>query len=160
MPGTQGAKKKTIKCVVWDLDNTLWDGILLEDSDVFLKAGVAEIIKTLDQRGILHSIASRNDRVLAEQKLRQLGLYEYFLCLQINWNAKSSSLQEIARTLNLGLDAFAFIDDQSFECEEVAFTLPEVLCIEAQNIHTLLDMPEMMPRFITEDSHRRRLMYQ
>jgi len=157
---TQRQQKKTIKCIVWDLDHTLWDGILLEDRDVFVKAGVAEIIKALDQRGILHSIASRNDRILAEQKLRQLGLYEYFLCPQINWNAKSSSLREIARVLHLGPDALAFVDDQSFEREEVAFVLPDVLCIDAQHIHTLLDMPEMIPRFLTEDAHRRRLLYQ
>jgi FkbH-like protein len=155
----RGPEKKTIKCIVWDLDNTLWDGILLEDRDVFVKAGVTEIIKALDQRGILHSIASRNDRVVAEQKLRQSGLYEYFLCPQINWNAKSSSLQEIMRVLNLGPDAFAFVDDQSFEREEVAFAFPDVLCIDAQDIDTLLDMPEMMPRFLTEDAHRRRLLY-
>jgi FkbH-like protein len=153
-------KSKKIKCVVWDLDNTLWDGVLLEDSNVSLKPGVVDIIKALDARGILHSIASRNDQTTAEQKLQQFGLYEYFLYPQMNWNAKSASLQEIASCLNLGLDTFAFIDDQSFEREEVAFTLPEVLCIDAQNIPALLTMPEMMPRFLTEDAQRRRLMYQ
>ncbi len=156
----QNKERKKIKCVVWDLDQTLWDGILLEDGDVSLKPGVVAIIKALDARGILHSIASRNDQTTAEQKLQQFGLYEYFLYPQINWHAKSASLQEIAKELNLGLDTFAFIDDQSFEREEVAFTLPEVLCIDAQNIHTLLAMPEMMPHFLTEDAQRRRLMYQ
>ena len=57
----QGEKSKKIKCIVWDLDHTLWDGILLEDGDVSLKPGVVDIIKALDARGILHSIASRND---------------------------------------------------------------------------------------------------
>ena len=156
----QHKESKNIKCVVWDLDNTLWDGILLEDDDVSLKPGVVAIIKALDARGILHSLASRNDHTTAVQKLQQFGLYEYFLYPQINWNAKSASLQEIAKELNLGLDTFAFIDDQAFEREEVAFALPEVLCIDAQNIPTLLAMPEMMPRFLTEDAQRRRLMYQ
>jgi FkbH-like protein len=156
----QNKSNKKIKCVVWDLDHTLWDGMLLEDSDVSLKPGVVDIIKALDARGILHSIASRNDQTTAEKKLQQFGLYEYFLYPHINWNAKSASLQEIAKELNLGLDTFAFIDDQSFERAEVAFMLPEVLCIDAQNIHTLLTMPEMMPRFLTEDAQRRRFMYQ
>src|SRR5947199_5602317 len=102
----QNKKNKNIKCVVWDLDHTLWDGILLEDGDVSLKPGVVTIIKALDARGILHSIASRNDQTTAEQKLQQFGLYEYFLFPQINWNAKSASLQEIAKELNLGLDTF------------------------------------------------------
>lgn len=156
----QSKGKRTIKCIVWDLDNTLWDGILLEDEQVVLKEGVIAVIRELDKRGILHSIASRNDRALAEQKLRQSGLYEYFLHPQINWNTKSESLKEIARALNLGLDAFAFIDDQSFERDEVAFALPEVLCLDAQDAQTLLDMPEMQPRFLTEDSRLRRVMYQ
>ncbi|HEU5380030.1 MAG TPA: hypothetical protein VFV38_31795, partial [Ktedonobacteraceae bacterium] len=49
-------KRSTIKCVVWDLDNTLWDKILLEDERVSLRPGVLDVIKTLDSRGILHSI--------------------------------------------------------------------------------------------------------
>ena len=60
-----------VKCVVWDLDNTLWDGILLEDSEVSLRPSVPGILKTLDERGILHSIASRNDRDSAFAKLRE-----------------------------------------------------------------------------------------
>jgi len=84
--------RKTIKCVVWDLDHTLWDGILLENEDVRLHENVAEIIKTLDNRGILQSIASKNDAQTAMKKLEQLGLAEYFLYPQINWNAKSSSV--------------------------------------------------------------------
>src|ERR1700756_2328201 len=86
----QSEKSKKIKCIVWDLDHTLWDGILLEDGDVSLKPGVVDIIKALDARGILHSIASRNDQATAEQKLRQFGVYEYFLYPQINWDAKSA----------------------------------------------------------------------
>lgn len=156
----QAESKKSIKCIVWDLDNTIWDGILLEDKDVSLRTGIADIIKILDQRGILHSIASRNDPALAEQKLRQFGLYEYFLYPQIDWGTKSASVEEIARILKLGLDTFAFIDDQPFERDEVASLLPQVLCIDAREIETLLDMPVMTPRFITEDSQYRRLMYQ
>jgi FkbH-like protein len=55
-------------------------------------------------------------------KLRELGLEEYFLYPQINWNSKAASIAQIAKTINIGLDAVAFIDDQPFEREEVAFT--------------------------------------
>ncbi len=72
------AKKQFIKCVVWDLDNTLWDGVLLEDSNVVLRDTVVDVIKTLDSRGILHSIASRNDHAMAMEKLKQLGLHRLF----------------------------------------------------------------------------------
>jgi len=152
-------KKQSIKCVVWDLDNTLWDGVLLEDDQVSLRTDVVDIIKTLDSRGILNSIASKNEHAAAAKKLEQFGLSAYFLYPQINWNSKAASISEIAKSINVGLDTLAFVDDQAFEREEVGFSLPQVLCIDANNVSTLLDMPEMKPRFITEDSTRRRQMY-
>ncbi|MDZ8261473.1 HAD-IIIC family phosphatase [Nostoc sp. ChiQUE01b] len=151
--------KKVIKCVVWDLDNTLWQGVLLEDQKVSLRKNIINLIQTLDNRGILQSIASKNDYATTIAKLEELGLKEYFLYPQINWNSKASSLQEIAKLLNIGIDAIAFIDDQLFELEEVKFTFPEILCINADEIGNILDMPIMNPRFITDDSRIRRLMY-
>jgi FkbH-like protein len=152
-------REKYVKCVVWDLDNTVWDGVLLEDKEVKLKAGITEIIRTLDNRGILQSIASKNDYQLAMMKLEQFGLKEYFLYPQINWNSKASSLEVIAKSINIGLDALAFIDDQPFELAEVNYSLPQILCINALDLADLTDMPEMNPRFITEDSRLRRQMY-
>jgi len=153
------AKPQSIKCLVWDLDNTVWDGILLEDPSVTLRPGVADTLRELDERGILHSIASRNDRELAMAKLAELGLADYFLYPQIHWNAKSASIAQIAQDINIGLDAIAFIDDQPFEREEVAFTHDQVLCLDSAHLDDLLERPEFSPRFITEDSKLRRKMY-
>src|SRR5947199_2150940 len=149
-----------VKCVVWDLDDTIWDGVLLEDPEVRLRPQVIHILRTLDERGILHSIASRNDPGLAMAKLRELGLDDYFLYPRINWNSKADSLARIAQDLNLALDAFAFVDDQPFEREEVAFSHAGVLCLDSARLDELLDRPEFNPRFITEDSRLRRRMYQ
>ena len=157
-PSLQKSGQK-VKCVVWDLDNTLWDGVLLEDDSVLLRQGVTDIIKTLDNRGILQSIASKNEHNHAMAKLEAYGLSEYFLYPQINWNSKAQNIDTIAKKINIGIDTFAFIDDQPFEREEVKFSLPDVLCIDATDIDQLLEMPEMNPRFITEDSSKRRLMY-
>jgi FkbH-like protein len=151
--------KQSIKCVVWDLDNTVWDGILLEDETVTLRPHVVEILRVLDERGILHSIASRNDHDTAMAKLQEFGIDEYFLYPQINWNSKASSVGQIAKDINIGLDTIAFIDDQPFEREEVAFTHDKVLCIDSAQLDDLLDRPELNPRFITEDSKIRRRMY-
>ena len=154
------AEKQSIKCVVWDLDNTLWEGILLEDDAITLRPGVREVLQELDRRGILNSIASRNDADLALSQLEALGLKEYFLYPEINWNAKSASVEAISKALNIGLDTFAFIDDQPFEREEVAFVHPQVLCVDAADLEQLLDLPRMKPRFITAESQLRRQMYQ
>jgi len=151
--------KTSVKCVVWDLDNTLWDGTLLEDEAVRLKPEIPEIIKTLDSRGILQSIASKNDPEPALAKLSEYDLDQYFLYPQINWNSKSGSIVAIADAINIAVDSFAFIDDQEYELEEVRYSLPGVLCINASHLDRLLALPQMNPRFITEDSKYRRLMY-
>ncbi|HWS55371.1 MAG TPA: HAD-IIIC family phosphatase [Pyrinomonadaceae bacterium] len=158
-PAARADGERVVKCVVWDLDDTLWEGVLLEDREVRLREGAAAVVRELDARGILQSVASKNDHDPAFERLRAFGLDEYFLYPQINWNPKSSSVRAIAESLNIGLDAVAFIDDQRYEREEVAFSLPEVLCIDTAELDRLLDRPELNPRFITEDSKRRRLMY-
>ena len=148
----------SIKCVVWDLDNTIWDGILLEGDDVRVTDGVAEALRTLDSRGILLSVASRNDPEAANSKLAELGLDELFIHPQITWGAKSDSVATIARLLNIGTDVIAFVDDDPFERDEVAAHIPGVLCIDARDIDSMVLMPELNPRVVTEDSRRRRYM--
>jgi FkbH-like protein len=150
---------KQIKCVVWDLDDTLWRGILLEE-EVSIRPETAEVVKTLDDRGILQSIASRNDYDLAMDRLSSFGLAEYFVSPQIGWGTKSASIKAIAEVLNLGIDSMAFVDDQPFECAEVNFSHPEVLCLGgSDDLRSLLDLPRMKPRFLTDEQKHRRAMY-
>lgn len=150
--------EKKIKCVVWDLDNTIWNGVLTE-GDVSLKDGIMDIIKTLDKRGILQSVSSKNNFDDAYKKLEEFGIAEYFLYPQINWNPKSSSIRVIREKLNLGIDTFAFVDDSVFEREEVAHEIPEVTAIDAADIADMIDNEIFIPRFITEDTINRRKMY-
>jgi FkbH-like protein len=153
--------RKKIKCLVWDLDNTLWKGILAENDQLELRDGVTDIIQELDKRGILLSVASRNNEQDALEKLQQFGLADYFLYPQINWNAKSSSIERISQQLNIGIDTIAFIDDQVFEREEVRYTFPQVRCYTEEIVTAgkLLQLEEFIPQFITSESAGRRLMY-
>jgi FkbH-like protein len=151
--------EKEIKCVVWDLDHTVWDGILVESDEIQLKPGVEEVLRTLDSRGILHSIASKNNFDDAMEKLKDFGLEEYFLYPEINWNAKSLGLAKIRENLNIGMDTILFIDDQPFERDEVKSVHPEITCIDASEYIMLPELPRLNPRFITDDSKRRRKMY-
>ena len=137
----------TIKCVVWDLDDTLWRGTLLEGDDLVLAPGVAHVVRELDRRGILQSIASKNLHGDAWAKVAAFGLDEYFLLPQIGWANKSESIQRI-------------VDDQAFERDEVNYALPAVTTIDAADIGTLLDMPRLQPRFVTDESRMRRQIYQ
>jgi FkbH-like protein len=151
---------KPIKCVVWDLDHTVWNGVLLEGDALALRPGIREIIEAFDRRGILQSVASRNERGPAWEQLKRFGLDQFFLHPQINWDAKSQSVQRIAERLNIGIDTFAFVDDQPFERDEVRFANPEVRTFDAAEVHRLVDHPDFTPRVVTEDARRRREMYQ
>lgn len=150
-----------VKCVVWDLDNTLWDGILIETEDTSklnLREGVLKTVTELDNRGIVQSIASKNDYESAMSVLNELGVAEYFLYPQISWGAKSSAIKEIAKRLNIGIDTFAMIDDSPFERAEVSAMLPQVRTYTENEIPDILNKREFdVP--VTKESKCRRLMY-
>lgn len=148
-----------VKLLVWDLDDTLWRGTLAEGDPVVPRPEAVAALRTLDRRGILHSIASKNDYDKAMETLRGFGLDDLFLYPQISWSAKSASVERIARSINIGLDAVAFIDDQPFERDEVRSALPEVVVYSAAEVDALADRPELRPRFITADSAIRRQLY-
>jgi len=155
------ADARKIKCVVWDLDNTLWKGTLVEGDEVTLNPGIADLLKYFDERGILLSVVSKNDFDPAWKKLQELGVAEYFLYPQIDWLPKSQKIGNIAKNLNIGIDTFAFIDDNQFELDEVSSAIPELLPIkfDADRIGAL----KSDPRFegsVTEESRQRRKMYQ
>jgi HAD superfamily phosphatase (TIGR01681 family) len=70
--------KKKIKCVVFDLDNTLWEGIIGDDGDdVIIKKEVVSFIKELDERGIIISISSKNNFNVAWEKIKQMKQHLY-----------------------------------------------------------------------------------
>ncbi len=153
------SRTRLIKCVVWDLDETLWKGVLSEGDDVVLTEGIVSIIQALDQRGILHSIASKNELSGVMAKLDQFGLTNYFLYPQVSWNSKAESIKNIAQALNIGIDAIAFVDDQAIERDEVRFSHPDVLCLDAADIPWMLDMAELTPLIGSADGGERRLRY-
>lgn len=149
-----------VKCLVWDLDNTLWQGTLLEDETVVLSDAIREVIVGLDSRGVLQSVSSRNDHALAWARLEALGVADYFVVPQIGWGRKSDAVRRIAEQLNFAPGTVAFIDDQPAERAEVAHHLPDVRCYPAADATTLLALPEFSPRSVTVDARRRRKMYQ
>jgi methoxymalonate biosynthesis protein len=149
-----------VKCLVWDLDNTLWQGTLAEDDEVVLPDAVLEVITMLDSRGILQSIASKNDHDLAWERLEKLGVAEFFVLPKIGWGPKSASVRDIADQLKFACKTIAFIDDQPAERAEVTFHQPDVRCYPAEQVLSLVDLPEFSPATVTADSRRRRQMYQ
>ncbi|MDR0948229.1 MAG: HAD-IIIC family phosphatase [Lachnospiraceae bacterium] len=117
-----------IKCVIWDLDNTLWQGILAEGDTLVFPKETKELIIQLDHLGIVQSIASRNDATAAQRQLERFACWEYFLFPQIGEAPKSVSIPKIADQLGIGLNSIAFVDDSTFELAQVCYLIPQVHC--------------------------------
>jgi len=149
-----------VKCVVWDLDNTLWGGILVEDGPdtLSLRPGIGNLLRQLDSRGIIQSIASKNEHTAAMAILEKLGISDLFVYPAINWGPKSRSIQQIATELNIGLESLALIDDSETERAEVNHALPQVRVYSENEVETLIRRPEFdVP--ITAESRNRREFY-
>lgn len=151
---------KKIKCVCWDLDNTLWAGVIGDDLDgkTSLNPGVLSLIQEFDRRGIIQSIVSKNNYETAWHKIKELNLEEYFLYPAINWGLKSESIKSIALELNIGLDTIAVIDDSLWEREEITTHLPMVRVFDPEQLGTLRSNDDFLV-LVTKESQARRKMY-
>lgn len=148
------------KVVVWDLDNTLWNGILVEDGHdkIELRTEIVNSIKKLDSLGIINSIISKNNFDDAINALKAFGIDHYFVFPQINWNAKSENMKALIKKLNVLPDSIIFIDDNNFERDEVKSIFPEIICLDQHAFPDLLntDTFNFNP---TKDAINRRLSY-
>lgn len=129
------------KCLVLDLDNTLWGGVIGDDGleGIVLGQGSAageahlalqRFAKRLSQRGIILAVCSKNDPDIALQAFRDhpdmILRREDIACFVANWEPKEANLRRIARELNIGLDSLVFVDDNPVERAHVRQALPMV----------------------------------
>jgi FkbH-like protein len=168
----------TKKCIVLDLDNTLWGGIIGEDGFDNIKLGDGPIgrsfvefqkrLLALNQRGIILAINSKNnfgDAIDVIKKHPNMILRgDNFACVKINWDDKVSNLQKIAEELNIGLDSMVFFDDDPINQEYVRESLPEVLVVNlpkdsSQYAQIITEMKEFDVLKITEEDTKRSDMY-
>lgn len=135
---------KRKKCIVFDLDNTLWGGVLGEDGIEGIKIGgdypgkaflyFQKTLIELSKSGIILAVCSKNNEndVFECWNKNHFNLInkEYISAYRINWNNKADNIREIASELNIGLDSFVFIDDNPTERELVKQSLPDVVVPE------------------------------
>jgi FkbH-like protein len=129
------------KCLVLDLDNTIWGGVIGDDGIEGIRLGqgdpVGEAfldfqqhIAALGKRGIVLAVCSKNDPMIAEKAFSdhpEMALRRSdFACFVANWEDKATNLRRIARELSLGLDSMVFVDDNPAERHIVRRELPEV----------------------------------
>ena len=136
------------KCLVLDLDNTLWGGVVGEQGPLGVALGAEypgsafvafqRAIRDLQKRGVILAIASKNnppdvDEVFEKNQAMLLRKSD-FAVLEVGWNEKTESLVRIAKKLNIGLDHLVFVDDNPVECSRVEEVLPavRVICLPEQ----------------------------
>lgn len=136
----KGAKKK---CIAVDLDNTLWGGVIGEDgvSGIQLsnnKEGARfkdtqRVLKKMKEQGVMLAILSKNNPEDVEPVFSHPDMvlqHEDFVAEVINWDPKTVNIRQLAADLNIGLDAFVFLDDNPVEREQMKAECPEVEVIE------------------------------
>ena len=136
----QAVYGRSRKCLVLDLDNTLWGGVIGDDGVQNLLLGrdhaigeayldFQQYVKDLKRRGILLAVCSKNDPENAREGFTHpdsILKLEDFSAFKANWDAKPENIRAIAAELNIGLDSLVFVDDNPAERALVAEQLPEV----------------------------------
>ncbi|MGH8583900.1 MAG: HAD-IIIC family phosphatase [Gammaproteobacteria bacterium] len=144
------------KCVVVDLDNTLWGGICGEDGLAGVQLGhdypgncyveLQRRLLRLYERGIILAVNSKNNEPdaleIIDRHPYMMLRRTHFAAVRINWEDKAANMRALAGAINIGLDSMIFIDDNPAECEFIRATLPEVATVR------LPDKPYLMPAII------------
>ncbi len=170
------------KCLLLDLDNTLWGGVIGEDGIEGMtlsenKEGARykdfqKKIKDMEKLGVLLGIISKNNEEDAKDMIENhpdmVLRWDDFAVKKINWKRKSQNIQEIQKELNIGFDSMVFLDDNPAEREEVKHSLPEIVVPEfPENTSRLSDFIEeiywqyfLLPKATDEDKNKTALYHQ
>lgn len=131
-----------IKLVIWDLDETFWQGTLSEGEIKIVQKNV-DIVKELTRRGFVNSISSKNDFETAKKKLTEAGIWDYFIFPSINWTPKGENVRNIITDCQLRAPNILFIDDNISNRKEVEHYNKGINTLSEHEIESLLDMPEL-----------------
>ena len=140
-------KGKMKKCVILDLDNTLWGGVIGDDGLENIQIGELGLghafsefqmwLKELQKRGIILAVCSKNEEVVAKEPFLhhpEMVLHMEDIAMFVaNWEDKASNIKKIQDTLNIGMDSIVFFDDNPFERNLVKSMIPDI---------TVPDLPE------------------
>lgn len=129
-----------VKLVIWDLDDTLWEGTLSEGA-VVLHPGRSELVRGLNRRGIVNSICSKNDADLARARLVEADLWDEFVFARIDWTPKGSRVAQLVADIQLRPENVLFIDDSVLNREEVRHAVPGICTASPDAIEGLLNHP-------------------
>lgn len=128
-----------IKLVIWDLDETFWEGTFAEGG-ASIPEGNKALVKRLTDIGIVNSICSKNDWEPTKAELERQGMLEYFVFPSVNWEAKGIRVKQLITDMQLRPVNVLFLDDNPSNREEVRYFCPDIM----------VEGPEIIPQLIQE----------
>lgn len=128
-----------IKLVIWDLDETFWEGTFAEGG-ASIPEGNKALVKRLTDIGIVNSICSKNDWEPIKAELERQGMLEYFVFPSVNWEAKGSRVKQLITDMQLRPVNVLFLDDNPSNREEVRYFCPDIM----------VEGPEVISQLIQE----------
>lgn len=158
---------KSLKCIITDLDNTLWDGVMAEQStliktknDIYFKR-YQKWLKRMQQQGVILSIVSKNDsdfiKCFFTKYQDELAIsWDDFTFPEINWENKSSNILHICQRLNISTEHILYIDDNLYEIQEVKNSIEKINIFHfgndiKENVDTLLVSDYFLKEKITQE---------
>src|SRR3989344_3134684 len=146
-----------IKLVIWDADNTLWNGtVYYKDRDsIKLKPGTQVALKEITKRGIINTICSKNYYEDVEKTLDKFEIKKFFDSPEINWGLKSENIQKLIKKFNVKPEEVCFVDDDPFQRAEVMSQIPNLKTIELGDPLDILNLTEFRLDNETEEDKER-----
>ena len=161
-------RTKKVKCVICDLDNTMWNGVIRDVGveNLEVRSTVERfrwnVLQVLHTRGIMIGFISKNDPYLADNINSFIGSFLGSIkpvCLELSWDDKWQVMKRVQEQLNIGMDSIFFVDDNEFERDQMRSMLPEVRVADENIFEELLYMSELQPEFVTSESKQRSKYY-
>lgn len=145
-----------IKLIIWDMDETFWQGTLSEES-VCLSDNNKDLIRNLTDIGIVNSICSKNYENQVIEELNKYNLTDYFVFKSINWEPKGNRVKQLVENMQLRTPNVLFIDDNPSNLEEVKYFCPEIMIASPEIIDDLIEWTNSQPK--KDIAHKRLKQY-
>jgi len=141
-----------IKLIIWDLDDTLWQGTLADGDKVILHQHRADMIRQFNQHGIVSAICSKNNFATAHQILENFHLWDEFVFPRIAFQPKGNTIKQLIEDMQLRPMNALFIDDNPHHLNEVKKLLPEIHVLDA----TQVECDQVLQQILHENQHVRK----
>lgn len=147
---------KSIKLIIWDLDGTLWNGVLSE-GEVKLPDGRVKFIEDLTDCGIMQSVCSKNDFAAAKARLEKAGVWDVFVFPSISWESKGPRIKWLLQEMSLRAEDTLYIDDNPSNRGEAEYYAPGINVAGPEVLNELMRQVDSLER--SDPEHKRLQRY-